>query len=408
MIVAFLFDSNAPKFRGNYGGPICKLILSTDVLQQSGRHLKISSGDVPILSIAKPKKRQEIIPFCEQTYFGLPWNFVLAEKIRAIYLKSTIFAWVIQNITEEISIALHSILKNDSAYLGMHEVDYSYPIHFDLYRNGMVPMYRIQGRKCNIFYSIIYDGDDRNYDGFNIFEDFGFEVEWEDVGIRWEGLDMRWQGIDTYFELRNTRKHYEDINNFVDVITPYFDGERDEAEELAMLLDDWNPYLFDVLGAAARSFKQAKNEEDFAQIGVSGRRYLEQFADVVYPASNEKHNGRDVTKRKYKNRIWAFIESLPISEPQILCLGGEVDRLSEIFNKILHRDPNSDMIKRANSTNFSNNEIVEDTNLSILIGQALGDVAKLTLNLLSVAPKNTHKPYFPYDMTEDDLIFPDF
>src|SRR5580700_6186375 len=74
-----------------------------------------------------------------------------------------------------------------------------------------------------------------------------------------------------------------------------------------MILDDLNPALFDALGAAVDVLRRARTEEHVAQVALSGRRYLEQLADVLFPAQEKEHNGRKVGRAEFKNRIWAFI-----------------------------------------------------------------------------------------------------
>lgn len=373
MIVAFLFNSDDPKYGGYYGEPIRKLILSSNILQQSGRHLKISVGDVLILSHAKTT--EEYLFLCEQTYFWHPWNYLFQDKIRATYLKATVFAWVIQNITEEITKSLHSNLKGDSAYLGMHALDYSYPIHLALYRNSMISQFRIKGKKCNLYYSSLDEEENKDYWEFETLEEFGFDVDWEDTGAR-----------QTIFNDYDTLEHFSQVKDFVDAIAPYLSGGTDEAEELAMLLEDLDPKLFDSLGAAVRAFKRAQNEEDLAHVGLSGRRFMEQLADVLFPATHEPYKGREVTRDKYKNRLWAFVDlALPASESEratkFTALGKEIDRLIKEFNAAIHGNPDNDRV-----------------------GQAYGDLAKFTVKLLSISPDMVRKPYYAYQKSLNEFM----
>jgi hypothetical protein len=282
-------------------------------------------------------------------------------------------------MTEEIAKSLHLVLKNDSAYLGMHAIDFSYPIHLALYRNSMIPKYRIQGKVCYLFYSMGEEEDERDHGEFDEIKALGFEqISWEDTGAR-----------QTIFDNYDTLEHFsqvEQVKNFIGSIAPYLPERDDEAEELAMLLEDLDPKLFNSLGAATRAFSRAQNEEDLAHVGLSGRRYMEQLADVLFPANEKLYNDRKVTKDKYKNRLWAFIDSsLPTSESnrdeKLAALGKEVDRLIEEFNLAIHGNPDKDRI-----------------------GYAYGDLAKLTARLLSLSPENVRKPYYAYEKTLIDFL----
>src|SRR2546421_7679249 len=124
MNAAFLFNSDDPKYGGAYGWGVRDAILSLGILQESNRHIKVSVGDVLIFSHAKTQ--DEYISLAEKTYFWHPWKRLFVDKIRDTYLRATIYAWVIQNITAEIAEGLHRFLTNDSSYLGAHAVEFAY------------------------------------------------------------------------------------------------------------------------------------------------------------------------------------------------------------------------------------------------------------------------------------------
>lgn len=271
MNTAVLFNSDHPKYGGVYGWDIQDAIFSSNILQESNRHMKVSVGDVLILSYAR--KAEAYIDLCERTYFWHSWQKLLAEKLRSTYLKQTVYAWVIQNITAETAERLHSSLIEDQSYLGIHAVDFAYPVHLALYRNSMIPKCRINGRTCHLFFSM--GEEDSKYDsGIEELRQTGFDnVAWEDYGAR-----------QTIFDNFDTLEHFQQIKEFSNTISPQLPGGEDHAGELAMLLEDLNPRLFNTLGAAVKALARAQNEEDLAHVALSGRRYLEQLADVLFPA----------------------------------------------------------------------------------------------------------------------------
>jgi hypothetical protein len=114
-----------------------------------------------------------------------------------------------------------------------------------------------------------------------------------------------------------------------------------------------------------------------AQVALSGRRYLEQLADVLFPAQDKEHNGRKVGKAEYRNRIWAFIADNAASDGTLLCnLGRTTDNLTEEFNACLHGEQPQDRVFRA-----------------------LVNAAELTAALLALNPAETRKPYFAFRKT---------
>jgi hypothetical protein len=144
----------------------------------------------------------------------------------------------------------------------------------------MVSVCRVQGSSCSVFFFI---GQEfcKNEDDFADMREIGYDVTWENRGAH-----------GTYFDDYNTAGHFQQVENFRVTIAPYMaDGEND-ADELVMVLEDHNPALFNALGAAVEALGRARSEEHVAQVALSGRRYMEQLADVLFPAQEKEHNGQ--------------------------------------------------------------------------------------------------------------------
>lgn len=362
MIIAVLFNSDDPKFEGYYGPPIRDRIFDTYVLQSSKRHMKVKHGDVLIYSHAQTHENYERI--AEAIYFGAMWSRVKAERIRASYMRETIWAWIIQNVTHKIAEDLDVALSSESSYLGLHAVDYSYPPHLALYRNSMPAYCRIIGTTCTLPYSMGNEDEINEFEAEHLLT-LGFtKVDWEDRGAH-----------GTIFDDYNTLEHFHQVRDVQAVFARGLPEGDYEAEELVMLLEDLNPRLFNTLGAAVRAVSRAQNEEDIAHVGISGRRYIEQLADVLFAPRVELHNGRGVTKDKFRNRIWAFIDQAVASsaenrDTEVRRRGLEVDRLIDEVNSILHGTPDKARALRI-----------------------LFDLAKLSIDLLQLDPISTRRPY---------------
>lgn len=361
MIIAVLFNSNDPKFNHYYGPPIRDLIFGTDVLQASGRHMKVKYGHVLIYSHART--RQEFERLAEATYFGTTWSRIDGARLRSSYMKVTIWAWVIQNVTHKIAEDLHVALSADGSYMGLHAVDYAHPQHLVLYRNSMPEYCRVFGTQCTLFYSMGNEDEKDEFEAEELLALYFDEVEWEDRGAH-----------GTIFDDYDTPSHFQQVR---EVQTVFAGGTLEgdyAAEELVMMLEDINPRLFNTLGAAVRAVNRAQNEEDIAHVGLSGRRYFEQLADELFPARPQRHNGRDVTEAKYRNRLWAFIDQAVAQAGRkrqtVQALGSEVDRLVDEVNSMLHGSRD-----RAKA-------------LRLLL-----DLARLSATLLQLDPKTARKPY---------------
>jgi hypothetical protein len=373
MIIAVLFNSDDPKFNGFYGPPICDLIFGTSVLQSSGRHMKISHGDVLIGKYSKNQSDYERI--AEVTFFSNTWSRIKTDRIRSTYMKETVWAWVIQNATHEIAEKLDLELSSDSSYLGLHAVDYSQPVQLVLYRNLMPHYCRIHGAVCTLPYSMGNLDEKNEIDAEHLLT-LGFsKVEWEDLGA---------QG--TIFDNYDNLEHFQQVRDVQRIFSDGLAGGDYEAEEMVMFLEDVNPRLFYALGAAVRVLKEANNEENFAQIGLSARRYLEQLADVLFPPRPDLYNGKKVTVDKHKNRIWAFIAdavspSLDNRDLVISRIGNKVDRLFSKVNSILHSESD-----RASTV------------------EMFIDIAKLSIELFQLDPAGVRRPYDPYKKSLESFL----
>lgn len=277
------------------------------------------------------------------------------------------YCWVIENIDEATARRLHVALLADAGYFGMHAVDLTNAVHLALYRNSLVSTYRIKGRSCHLFFSMGDEGgndlsepDELRRLGFKV-------VDWEDSGAHGTGLD--------HFD---TLEHFERVEDFRSLVSLNAPGGENQADELVLMLEDLSPRLFSTLGACARALKLSAHEEDLAQAGLSARRYLEQLADALFPSRDTPFKGRSVTHEKYKNRLWAYIDSsIPDDDiakgERLAALGKEVDRLIKEVNATLHGTSNKNRLS-----------------------QSLSDIAALSAALLQLNPEEARKPYFAF------------
>ena len=361
MNAVFLFDAEGKRYEGNYYYAARELIFRTGIPQASGRHMKMSVGDVLWDRVGPDLEHRRAVR--EAVYFVPEAPLIHEARLRSTFGRSEVFAVVFENMTEATAEALHRALTPDERYLGFKKAVFEFGPHLAAYRVFVSTVYRLQGRCCRAFYSMSSE-DGKDQGALDAMAELGFDdLGWEDSGAR-----------KTIFDDFDTVEHFEQVAAFRDIVAPHLPGGLDDAFELVMVLEDLNPRLFNALGAAAKVLADATNEEHVAQAALSGRRYMEALTDALYPPSSELVNGRKVGKTEYKNRLWAFIAThLPPDDGRVSILGQEADRLVDELNGGLHGDRPKERMQ-----------------------VALADASAFTASLLSLAPDAVRKPYLAF------------
>lgn len=358
MNAVFLFDSGWFGRDINYATAANSLLFKTGVVQASGRHMKMGIGDVGTWGT----KLHNPDVLDKRVYSSSTWERLLRQKLNATYERSTVYAAVFHNMTIEIAERLHRAIAEEPPYLGALEADFAYGPHLVLFRNHIGTKYRLCGDTCRIFYAM---GDKENSafpEELTLVRGYGFEdIDWENSGAR-----------GTIFDDFDTPEHFEQLEEFKEGLAPLLEGGADAASELVFIMEDLTPRLIWTLTAAFNALHRARNEEDIAQASISGRRFLEQLADALYPAKTKSAAGRDVTAPKYRNRIWAFLTEN--ATPDVAQrLGREVDRLDGEFNAGLHSQRDRDRLENC-----------------------FADLALVLQDILMVNPNAARKPYYAH------------
>jgi hypothetical protein len=299
------------------------------------------------------------------------WDRRIWTRLEKTFARATVYCWVFQNITDEIAEALHRSLKPDRSYLGAMSVDYSNPLHLVFFRNTLIELCRLEGKKCTIFYAM-GENEDPDIALREIFEKNGYAVAYEDSGAR-----------RTIFDNYDTLEHFVRVEKFRCAVVKETGVTEDRASDLVLNLEELHPYLFDILFAAVDTLIRAETAEQLAQASLSGRRFLEHFADAIFPPREQEFVGRKgaraVGKNNYRNRLWAFIENTmdgvgQFNEQRFLSLGKETDRLYELFNSGLHHSVTRDKVS-----------------------SALLDLVAWTSELIEIDPAAMRSPYGAYE-----------
>lgn len=374
MNIVFLFNSDHPSLGGWYGASVMRRILGTNVLQSVDRTMRVSVGDVLTLSaVSKGANRTlaHLVAICRALYRPIKLNLLITDRLEATHGKATVFCWLFQNMMPETAHALHGQLESDPAYLGAMDIDFAHPGQLALFRNSLIEAYRLRATRCSVFYQM-GENEDPDVAIREIFEEHGFRVDYEDTGAR-----------RTIFDNYDTLEHFNRVEDFKRVFSKFPGLSDSQTSDVTLTLEELHPKLFDAFASAARALERAETEEDLAQAAISGRRLLERTADYLFPAQEQKRNGRDVGKAQYRNRLWAYLQEATseadISDPLVLTtLGNELDRLVKLFNAGLHADPSLEKMH-----------------------MAFRDLVLWLAQVIEANPSRIRRPYLAY---EDELV----
>lgn len=375
MNIAFLFDADHDDFDGSYGIPIMKLILQSGIAD-SERNMRISIGDIltaQFVSNSQENSMSYLKFVCEKTYSSINFDRLYIDKIR---FDRTVFCWLFQNMDMILAEKIHSNLSICSgAYLGAMDVDFSNKFHLQFFRNSLIESYRIKGNKFSIFYSMNEIEEYKDSYVERLLKENGFIVSYEDLGAR-----------RTIFDKYNDIKHFQRIFMFKDYLISLPNLSCDLVDELIYNLEELHPKLFDIFAAMTKALQSADTKEEVAQAALSGRRFLEYFANYIFPPQKERFKGRKVGNSEYKNRLWAYVDKtlneLDCFEKERLeFFGSRIDSLVNVFCSGLHSEISKEDLED------------EFVNLVILIS-----------DIIALKPANMVKPYLAYEDEIYDML----
>lgn len=331
MIIALLFNWRAYPESGNYWYEIRDAVFSTDIIQRSGRHMKLSIGDV----LVGLELGQDPAALLMAAFANSEWGCVDEERLLDGF--PTVFGMVFENMPTALAEELSEALFQHAGYIGAISTHFEFPPHLALYRLSLPLHYRLEGTKLRSFYSMgNQDGCDPS--DLEDMQRLGYtDTAFEDTGAGRTILDDF-----------DTPRHFERVAVFRKLLTQSLPGGEDDGYQLTMMLEDLSPKLFNALGAAAERLASAENEEEVAQVAISGRRYMEQLANALFPPTDTPRGKRKLDKPAYRNRLWAFAEDHLQDDPMRLsAIGKQVDRVVEVLNAGLHADQPKERVARS-------------------------------------------------------------
>lgn len=128
---------------------------------------------------------------------------------------------------------------------------------------------------------------------------------------------------------------------FSGTVSNCFDLLRDAVDDKLL---DLSPVISEQLMLAFKSVSSSK-EEEWSQALTTCRRLIEALADQLYPATNDKGNGRALGKTQYVNRIWAFMDdsiesksNKELAKAHVDFLGSWLEKINKLSNKGVHAE----------------------------------------------------------------------
>jgi hypothetical protein len=243
-------------------------------------------------------------------------------------LTCRIYVLVFEGMGSKIRDVLHTSLEDNEAYLGAQQVHETNPIHWVLYGASLTPSYRLLGKELRLFYFM----------GEKVTRDEGMAEHWRKLpfsSVTFEDLGVRHTIFDTY----NSHKHACHVADLSETLVDHLDGL---ADQVLLRLADLAPQLTDMLYSAFQRLEHLETSEDLAYASLSCRRILKDLADALYLPRKELVEGRRVTDKEYRNRLWAYIsDCLSGREKELLIaelndIGRRVEKLDALANKGIH------------------------------------------------------------------------
>src|SRR5919197_1447125 len=115
MNIALLFDASNPSLEPDYATATLRIILNAGVLQAPQTHIRVAIGDILTQSLSAELSAPQIF---EAVYSPTSFDRLRRTALQRAVAHSTIFCWLLQNMTREAADALDQQLDGTQGYLG--------------------------------------------------------------------------------------------------------------------------------------------------------------------------------------------------------------------------------------------------------------------------------------------------
>jgi len=344
MKVGYHFLSEHPGLGSGYGYQITREVLRK-ILDQPAINMrtKVFTGDLLLSQYAREReviRTGHIERFSQEKYAYIfnkwldpespVWSTLPLETREATYGKF-LYVMCFETLDQDSAQSLHNRLEGIPYYLGAMEVDDSSRVHWALYSASLIPKYRLQDGSARVFWDgITEDSKDEEFLAF--VQECGF------TPVTFESLNGRYTIFDKYEDFEHARRiaiWKRRSGNLLAFI----------ADDVVSRLSDIAPELGDKLYAAMKTFDAAETNEELAQVMTSCRRIFQYVTDRIFPSVEESDTGRDLSGKKYRNRILAYADEAHRSDTNIDLVAvstdiwsSQVEKLSNLASKGVHAE----------------------------------------------------------------------
>ncbi len=329
MHIAYHFDADSEGLGTDYGTPILRWFFAALLsAPQTHLHMRVSVGDLLVHSHTRTREERERLCLRVLRDSKSAWLVSDESQTARTMVGRNVFVLACEGMVPSVHSHIDRELRQTTSYLGALQLSAISEVHWALYSDSLIPVFRYWNRTLRILHSTL-DGDSKDEGLRDRLLPLGFaSVTFEDTGARHTILDQY-----TSFG------HAKRAASLADAIGEHLVGLVDDV---VLRLGDEAPLLIERLRAAFRALGIVETAEDIAQVAVSCRRFLEGLADALYPARDEAVDGRQVGQRQWKNRLWAYAQeragtgSDDALVSQVEHLGRRVDALCDLAQKGVH------------------------------------------------------------------------
>ncbi|NTW05708.1 MAG: hypothetical protein HGA27_06290 [Peptococcaceae bacterium] len=289
MKVAFHFDADHERFDRYDGIPVIKEIFDRLTQEPGELYLKIFTGNIDVLDYLREKDNREEI---QKGIYRAPrpvWQSLNPKFMDYLY-NNKIFVVAFEGINSRFRDILHNTLLNDDTYLGAQQLHEANPVHWILYGASVVPMFRINGKKLSLLYSI---GQEFEWDRAlvaNLKSDFSFEtIEFEEISVSHTILD--------------NYSSFEHASRVVNLSNMLYDHLNLLADQLMLRLTNLAPELYGLMYDTIIEFESLDKPGGLQKAAVAGKNLLAKLAAHIT-------NQRDDNPEDYGGKILRHISGL--------------------------------------------------------------------------------------------------
>ncbi len=243
------------------------------------------------------------------------------------------YVQLVQGLSRRQAGQVHRTLTAHPDYVGFLELHFDNSLQWVVYGTGLPDAYRLVGSELRIRWRSI-DGEEAELVTNQRLDEWGRSglfgaVALEDLGLR-----------STIFDAFESPEHAALEARTHEMLSDLLAGV---ANEVLLRAIDLDPRLVEGLHAVLQSLSTAKSSEELAQAALSCRRFLERFADRVFPPTTDLRKGRELGAAQWKNRLWAYAEDALGSanadgvDERLKDIGSRIDSVASAANAGVHR-----------------------------------------------------------------------